>query len=328
MELDYQQEVFCKWKKATHHPRVGSGSFIVFTEPFLQVIEEVDSFEVLTEDLIIMTVANEEEETPRQWEGKHTLEIWSLSKNEKRLTLKLPSAMRNSTAQIGDNYGPCGTDESNPQLGLYVHDPTADRIIFLYLLSDNVDIGMLMVIYVSEVLKIVASPAHVPSELNWSTWGPRATRWFNYPTSNNLYVYKSMAFIINQDINDLTYGISPILSQYGNQDHTIVLDFNQRSIRREKQRNKIRTDGTNTSNHSVHPSPSSTETSRNTTTHIIEEEWKTSPFPCFEELQSCLPFRIIIGDPLPPSISEGYFVVSDVSTISYVTRIPISVPES
>lgn len=245
------------------------------------------------------------------------LEIWSLSENAHRLTLNLPSHAHSYHAHIFDNPGPYISDETNPQLGLYVHDSAADRIVVLSIVydqfSDDHRIGSMLVISVSEILNILASP-HLRGRLNWSTWAPRATRWFKYPDSEDIIIYKAMVFIANQKVDDLSFGTSAILSHYTDEDSSIVLDFNRRSIRRDKQES-LRVDDRNAAHHSA-PPKLSTGAPPNTTMHIIEEEWKIDAFLCLKDVQSCLPFRIIIGEPVASSVRRNYFVVSDVSVVN------------
>lgn len=250
--------------------------------------------------------------------GKFRLEIWSLFESSHRATLNLPSITHEYRAQIYD-HGPYVSDDSNPHLALYVPDPTAERIIVLSLNGDD-PTATILVISVLEILKLMVSPPHLTAELSWSAWGPRSTRWFNDRKSGNLYVYKSMLFFSSHSIKDMSFGTGTILSEYDREDHTVILDFNQRSIKRERNDSKhVDTGDRDRSDPSATLDHFPTEMPTTTMTHLIDEEWAIRPFSCREDVKSCLPFRIIIGESL---LGKGWgrdsFIVSKVS-IFYTT---------
>lgn len=301
-------------------------SFKEFTNDVLQRKEMVTGFDVITKDRIIITVGHQEEGS--QHSQGIRLEIWSLTESSQRTTLNLPFDTYKYSMYLHENGGPCVSDENNPHLGLYVHDPTAERIVVLYLISNNGHRSNVLVISVLQILKILASFFHPPGELNWPTWGPHSTRWLNCCTSGALYAYKSMIFLSNQDVSRLSFGTDTILSEYTDEYHTVILDFNQRSIRRYGGNAKqLDMKNTNALDHNTFFDLSSTGTQTKTITHLIEEEWTLHPSPSIEGVKSCLPFSIIIGDPIVREELNGrFFLVSDVGIISCATYVLVSLP--
>lgn len=292
-----------------HTKRNGQG----FPDDVVQRKEMVASFDVITRDLIIITATYKEGGSQRS-EGSDQLEIWSLTESSKRTTLNLPFNAYKHGLHITQNYGPYISDENNPHLGLYVYDLTAERIVVLNLTSGF--ISMLVVISVSEILKIMASFSHPPRELNWPAWGPRSTRWFNGRVSEDFYVYKSMVFFPSHNFGSLSFGTGTILSEDTNEKHTMIFDFNQRAIRRHRSNpEQIDMKGRNTLNHDTSLDLSLFGTLTKTSVHLFEQEWTIHPYPSID-VNSRLPFGIITGDTIPgEELKERFFLVSDVSII-------------